>query len=115
MVNLVEGYGLTETSPVTHGNFMWEKRVKGSIGVPWPDTDRQLYSFETGEALPPGEIGEIVVKGPQIMKGYWNKPEETAAILKDGWFLTGDVGYMDEDGYFLCRRSEKRYDHCKWL
>lgn len=104
---LVEGYGLTESSPVTHGNFLWEKRVPGSIGVPWPDTEVIIMSLETGEALPPGEIGEIVVKGPQIMKGYWNKPEETAAVLQDGWLHTGDVGYMDEDGFFYVKDRKK--------
>ncbi|PLR81519.1 long-chain fatty acid--CoA ligase [Bacillus canaveralius] len=98
---LVEGYGLTESSPVTHANFLWDRpRVKGSIGVPWPDTDSTVLSMETGEPLPPGEIGEIAVKGPQVMKGYWNRPEDTAQTLKDGWLLTGDLGYMDDDGYF---------------
>ncbi|WP_075982509.1 long-chain-fatty-acid--CoA ligase [Bacillus massilinigeriensis] len=97
---LVEGYGLTESSPVTHSNFLWDKpRVKGSIGVPWPDTDAAILSPE-GEPLPQGEIGEIAVKGPQVMKGYWNRPEDTAETLKDGWLLTGDIGYMDENGYF---------------
>ncbi|MBS4191529.1 long-chain-fatty-acid--CoA ligase [Bacillus sp. FJAT-49705] len=98
---LVEGYGLTESSPVTHANFLWDRpRVKGSIGVPWPDTDSAILSLETGEHLPPGEVGEIVVKGPQVMKGYWNRPEETAETFIDGWLLTGDLGYMDEKGYF---------------
>jgi long-chain acyl-CoA synthetase len=98
---LVEGYGLTETSPVTHSNFLWDRpRVKGSIGVPYPDTDAGIFSLETGERLPEGEIGEIAVKGPQVMKGYWNRPEDTAQTLKEGWLFTGDVGYMDEQGYF---------------
>lgn len=98
---LVEGYGLTESSPVTHANFLWDRPYrKGSIGVPWPDTDAAIRSMETGELLPPGEIGEVIVKGPQVMKGYWNQPEETANTLKDGWLFTGDLGYMDEDGYF---------------
>ncbi|MGG3915735.1 AMP-binding protein [Rossellomorea vietnamensis] len=98
---LVEGYGLTESSPVTHSNFLWDKaRIKGSIGVPWPGTDSAVFSMETGEPLPPNEMGEIVVKGPQVMKGYWNRPEETKQTLKDGWLLTGDIGYMDEKGYF---------------
>lgn len=97
---LVEGYGLTEASPVTHANFLWSRRVKGSIGVPWPDTDAVILSQENGEVVPPGEIGEIAVKGPQIMKGYWNHPKETQHIFRDGWLLTGDLGYMDENGYF---------------
>ncbi|MFD2681523.1 long-chain-fatty-acid--CoA ligase [Bacillus seohaeanensis] len=98
---LVEGYGLTESSPVTHSNFLWDKeRVKGSIGVPWPNTDAAIFSLETGERLPPNEIGEIAVKGPQVMKGYWNRPEDTEQTLRDGWLLTGDMGYMDEKGYF---------------
>ncbi|MCR2821943.1 AMP-binding protein [Lederbergia panacisoli] len=98
---LVEGYGLTESSPVTHANFIYgQKSVKGSIGVPWPDTDAAIISAETGEPAAPREIGEIAVKGPQIMKGYWNRPEDTAATFKDGWLLTGDMGYMDEEGFF---------------
>ena len=98
---LVEGYGLTESSPVTHANFLWDRpRVKGSIGVPWPDTEAAIFSMESSEPLPPGEVGELAVKGPQVMKGYWNRPEETAETLRDGWLLTGDLGYMDDNGYF---------------
>lgn len=98
---LVEGYGLSEASPVTHSNFLWDvERVKGSIGVPYPDTEAKVLNMDTGEPMPVGEIGEICIKGPQIMKGYWNRPEETAEVLKDGWLHTGDLGYMDEKGYF---------------
>ena len=98
---LVEGYGLTEASPVTHVNFVWDHEiVKGSIGVPWPGTDAAVFSPETGEELPRGEIGELAVKGPQVMKGYWNNPDETELVLKDGWLYTGDLCYMDERGYF---------------
>jgi long-chain acyl-CoA synthetase len=97
---LVEGYGLTETSPVTHANFLWKERISGSIGVPWPDTDAKILSFETGKEAAVSEVGEIAVKGPQVMKGYWNQPEETEAVMQDGWLLTGDVGYMDDKGYF---------------
>lgn len=97
---LVEGYGLTETSPVTHANFVWDERVTGSIGVPWPNTDAVILRSGETEQLPVGEIGEIAIKGPQVMKGYWNRPEDTAMTFSDGWFLTGDLGYMDENGYF---------------
>ncbi|EST56694.1 long-chain fatty acid--CoA ligase [Brevibacillus panacihumi W25] len=97
---LVEGYGLTEASPVTHSNPIWGRSITGSIGLPWPDTDSRVLDPSTGEELPTGQIGELAVKGPQVMVGYWNRPEDTAAVLKDGWLLTGDMGYMDEDGYF---------------
>ncbi|HLS61156.1 MAG TPA: long-chain-fatty-acid--CoA ligase [Virgibacillus sp.] len=97
---LVEGYGLTESSPVTHANLVWQNRVAGSIGIPWPDTDSRIVDMETMKDLPIGEIGELVVKGPQVMKGYWNNPEETEEVLRDGWLYTGDLGYMDDKGYF---------------
>ena len=97
---LVEGYGLTETSPVTHANFIWDKRINGSIGVPWPDTDARIVKEGTIEELPIGEVGEIAVKGPQIMKGYWNRAADTMETIKDGWLLTGDMGRMDGEGYF---------------
>lgn len=97
---IVEGYGLTESSPVTHANPIWGRRVHGSIGVPWPNTDAKIVKEGTLEELPIGEIGEIAVKGPQVMKGYWNNQEATDEVLKDGWLLTGDMGKMDEDGYF---------------
>ncbi|MCZ0754824.1 long-chain-fatty-acid--CoA ligase [Anoxybacillus sp. J5B_2022] len=99
---LIEGYGLTEASPVTHSNFLWDgERVKGSIGVPWPDTEAKIVSLETGEEANINEIGELVVRGPQVMKGYWNQPFETESVLRDGWLYTGDMGYMDERGYFF--------------
>jgi long-chain acyl-CoA synthetase len=98
---LIEGYGLTEASPVTHSNFVWDgERIKGSIGVPWPDTEAKIISLETGEEAKANEIGELVVRGPQVMKGYWNQPHETENVLRDGWLYTGDIGYMDERGYF---------------
>lgn len=98
---LVEGYGLTETSPVTHSNLVWGERVKGSIGLPYPDTDCKVFQPGTNEEVPHGEIGEIGIKGPQVMQGYWNNPEATAATFSDGWLMTGDLGYMDEDGHFF--------------
>ncbi|MBN6186607.1 long-chain fatty acid--CoA ligase [Aneurinibacillus sp. BA2021] len=97
---LVEGYGLTECSPVTHANPIWGRRINGSIGLPWPDTECKIVDVETGEEQPVGSIGELCVRGPQVMKGYWNQVEETQASLKDGWFFTGDMCSMDEEGYF---------------
>jgi len=98
---IVEGYGLSEASPVTHANPIFGKRKLGTIGLPWPDVEARIVDIETGETiLPVGEAGELVVKGPQVMKGYWNKPEETAQALRGGWLHTGDIAKMDEDGYF---------------
>lgn len=97
---LIEGYGLTEASPVTHANPLWGKRKIGTIGVPFPDTDAAVIDPATGKRLPPGELGELVIRGPQVMLGYWNKPEETAKVLRDGWLRTGDLATMDNDGYF---------------
>ncbi len=96
-----EGYGLTEASPVTHANPFSGKRKVGSIGLPRPDTDARVVDLETGEKdLPPGEEGELCIRGPQVMKGYWNRPEETAKTLRNGWLYTGDIAKMDEEGYF---------------
>ncbi|HEY6011502.1 MAG TPA: long-chain fatty acid--CoA ligase [Nitrospirota bacterium] len=98
---IVEGYGLSEASPVTHCNPLFGKRKIGSIGLPFPDMDAKIVDIETGEKeIPVGEIGELVVKGPQVMKGYWNKPGETAQALRNGWLHTGDIARMDEEGYF---------------
>jgi long-chain acyl-CoA synthetase len=100
---LVEGYGLTEASPVTHSNPLDPtlKTVKiGSIGLTWPDTEAKIVNESTGEPLPAGMVGELVLKGPQVMKGYWNKPKETSEVLKEGWLYTGDIAKQDEDGYY---------------
>lgn len=108
---LVEGYGLTESSPVTHCNPLDKslKTVKiGSIGLPWPDTEAKVMDMETGEKeLMTGETGEVVVRGPQVMKGYWKMANETAAVLRNGWLYTGDIGKMDEDGYFYITDRKK--------
>ena len=95
------GYGLTETSPLTHMNPLEEKKVKEeSIGPPVSDLEQKVVDLDTGEReLPIGEIGELALKGPQVMKGYWNAPEETARVLRDNWFHTGDIVRIDEDGY----------------
>jgi long-chain acyl-CoA synthetase len=98
---IVEGYGLSEASPVTHANPIFGKRKVGSIGLPWPDTEARIVDIETGEkVLPAGEPGELVVRGPQVMKGYWNKTQETSYTLRGGWLHTGDIAKMDEEGYF---------------
>ena len=97
---LVEGYGLTEASPVTHSNPLKGERHVGSIGIPLPETNACIIDLKTGETLPPGEIGELLISGPQVMQGYWNMPEETQETLKDGWLHTGDLARMDEDGFF---------------
>jgi len=99
---IVEGYGLTESSPVTHINpFAGGKRKVGSIGIPIPDTDCRIIDLDDGQTdLPPGKSGELWIRGPQVMKGYWSNPEATAETLTDGWLHTGDIAEMDEDGYF---------------
>jgi len=121
---IVEGYGLSEATPVTHANPIYGKRKLGSIGLPYPDTDIKIMDKETGtRELPPlpfalGETGgmtreqseqaqeytgELVIKGPQIMKGYLNRPDETAATLRNGWLYTGDIACIDADGYTIIR------------
>ncbi len=98
---LVEGYGLSEASPVTHCNpLSTEQRRVGSIGLPLPDVEAAILSPGSGEPVPVGEIGEIVVKGPNIMRGYWQRDEDSKAMFIDGWMRTGDIGKMDANGYF---------------
>ena len=98
---IVEGYGLTESSPVTHVNPFQGRRKVGSIGIPIPDTYCRLVDVEDDEKeVPIGERGELAIRGPQVMKGYRNMPEETALTLKEGWLHTGDIVTMDEEGYF---------------
>lgn len=99
-VHLVQGYGLTEASPVTHCN-PFSGLAKDCIGIPYPDTDAKIVDQETGLVdVPLGEPGELAVSGPQVMKGYYNNPDETANVMRGGWLLTGDIARMDEDGYF---------------
>ncbi len=110
---LAEGYGLTEASPVTHCNpvdkTMRAVRV-GSIGLPLPDTDTRIVDVETGtKTLAPDETGELAVKGPQVMRGYWMNPEETRLVLRDGWLLTGDIARMDVDGFFFITDRKKDF------
>lgn len=98
---ITEGFGLTEASPVTHANPVFGKQKPGSIGVPLPSTVARIVDTEDGDrVLGANEIGELVVKGPQVMAGYWQRPQETARTVRDGWLYTGDIAYMDEEGYF---------------
>ena len=97
---LVEGYGLSEAAPVVSANPLFGDNRIGTIGVPWPDTECRVVDADTGTRdLPPGEAGELVVRGPQVMKGYWRQPEETRLALRDGWLYTGDIAIRDADGY----------------
>ncbi|TFF89747.1 MAG: long-chain fatty acid--CoA ligase, partial [Promethearchaeota archaeon] len=99
---ILEGFGMTESSPVTHTNPFKGERKIGSVGMPIPDTEVKIVKIDDyTQTVPLGEAGEIMIKGPQVMKGYWNKPEETDNQIKDRWLLTGDIAKMDEDGYFF--------------
>ena len=96
-----EGYGLSEASPITHLTPVHGLRKPGCIGLPLPDTEARIVDMELGHVpLSPGKVGELIVRGPQVMTGYWNKPDETAGTLRNGWLYTGDIATMDEDGYF---------------
>jgi long-chain acyl-CoA synthetase len=100
-VRIVQGYGMTEGSPLTHAQPGDPDLIRlDSVGLPVHNTEHKIVDIETGEReLPVGEDGEIVIRGPQIMKGYWKAPEETARVLRDGWFYSGDIGHVDADGY----------------
>ncbi len=107
-VTVYEGYGLTEASPTTHSTPTLAKRKVGSVGLPFLGTDCKIVDLETGEnEIPVGEDGELCIRGPQVMKGYWNKPEETALALRDGWLYTGDIARMDRDGFFYIVQRKK--------
>nr|HMP30189.1 AMP-binding protein [Saprospiraceae bacterium] len=98
-VRIAEGFGMTETSPVATVNPMDGSARLGTIGLPVPSTDARIVD-EDGNDVPVGERGELLIKGPQVMLGYYNKPEETAKAIKDGWMYTGDVAVMEADGFF---------------
>jgi long-chain acyl-CoA synthetase len=98
---LVEGYGLTESAVATHCNPMYGKNIEGSIGMPLPDIEARIVDLDDGtREMPVGEIGELILKSPTVMKEYWNMPEETNIALREGWLYTGDIAKMDENGYF---------------
>jgi long-chain acyl-CoA synthetase len=105
---ITEGFGLTETSPITHANPLAGVRKPGSIGVPLPGTDMKIVDAETGtRELGANEEGELCIRGPQVMSGYWNRPDETAAMIRDGWLYTGDLARVDDDGFtYICGRKK---------
>ncbi len=107
-VTLLEGYGATETSPVISANTR-EFNRPGSTGRPIPGMEVRIENFETGEECKRGETGKIIVKGPSVMKGYFEDPEQTSEVLKEGWYDTGDMGYLDEDGYLWHAGRFKRF------
>ena len=105
---LIEGYGLTESSPITHLTPANGKRKFGSIGLPLPNTEARIVDMDLGAIeLPPNKLGELIVRGPQVMQGYYNKPDETANALRNGWLYTGDIAYMDEEGFFYIKDRKK--------
>ncbi len=105
---LVEGFGMSESSPLSHANPIYGRRKTGSIGIPVSSTDAKIVDLETGTRdLAVGEVGELVVRGPQVMKGYWNNPDETAKTLRNGWLFTGDIARMDEEGFFYIEDRKK--------
>lgn len=105
---ITEGFGLTETSPITHVNPLSGLRKPGSIGIPVPGTDMKIVDAETGtRELGLNEEGELCLRGPQVMAGYWRRPDETAQMIRDGWLHTGDLARLDDDGYaFICGRKK---------
>ncbi|GIL15822.1 MAG: long-chain-fatty-acid--CoA ligase [Chloroflexota bacterium] len=105
---LVEGYGMTESSPLTHANPLHGERRAGSIGVPVPSTDARIVDPENPDTvMPPGAVGELAIKGPQVFQGYWNRPEESVNTLRNGWLITGDIARMDDDGFFYIVERKK--------
>ena len=101
-VKISEGYGLTEAGPTTHCNPIQGDHPQGSMGLPFPDTDARIVDEETGmRDIPTGEAGELIIRGPQVMQGYWRKTEDTQAVLRDGWLYTGDIVTRDEHGFFF--------------
>jgi long-chain acyl-CoA synthetase len=105
---LVEGYGLTEAGPVTHANPLHGPDRHGFIGLPLAMTDAKIVDLATGADLPPGQLGELLIRGPQVMQGYWNRPAETAEVLTpDGWLRTGDLARMEADGFFQVIERKK--------
>ena len=115
---VLQGYGMTEASPITHLNPVHDPSLIAldSAGLPVHDTEQKVVDLETGErTLASGEVGEICIRGPQIMQGYWRAPEATAAALRDGWYHSGDIGYVDERGYVVIQDRKKEMIKYKGL
>jgi len=114
-VPVIQAYGLTETGPASHHSPLESHRVKlESVGTVMADTEQRVVDLETGErTLAAGEVGEIVIRGPQIMAGYWNAPEETARALRDGWLYSGDIGWVDAEGYTFIVDRKKEMIKCR--
>lgn len=101
-VRIAEGYGLSEAGPTTHCNPVHGKHPPGAMGLPFPDTEARVVDAETGlRDLPDGEPGELIVRGPQVMRGYWNKEDETQEVLRNGWLFTGDLVRRNKEGFFF--------------
>ena len=109
---IIEGFGLSESSPVTHANPIRGTRKIGTVGVPFPSTDVRIVDPASDEEVPPGTEGEMLIRGPQVMQGYWKRPEDTAKTLRDGWLHTGDLAKMDEGGYFTIVGRTKDMINC---
>jgi long-chain acyl-CoA synthetase len=103
---IAQGYGLTEASPIVTANPLHLTEFNGSVGVPFPSTDVAIFD-ENGREVPPGEVGEICTRGPQVMAGYWQRPDETAKVMFGGWLRTGDVGRLDAAGYVFIEDRKK--------
>jgi long-chain acyl-CoA synthetase len=113
---IMEGFGMTETSPVAAANPLAGTRKVGSVGIPIPDTMIRIVDMEDGETdMEFGAEGEIIIKGPQVMQGYWNRPEETAEALQNGYMYTGDLGIMDEDGFLRIVGRKKDMINCNGM
>jgi long-chain acyl-CoA synthetase len=112
---VVQAYGLTETGPASHHSPLEPQRIKvESVGTVMADTEQRVVDLETGaQVLAAGEVGEILIRGPQVMQGYWNAPDETARALRNGWLRTGDIGYVDEDGYTYLVDRKKEMIKCR--
>jgi acyl-CoA synthetase (AMP-forming)/AMP-acid ligase II len=111
-ITITQGYGLSESSPVTHENPMGHIKIE-SVGPPVLDTEQKIVDLETGiHELPIGEVGEVIIRGPQVMKGYWKRPEATSETIRDGWLYTGDLGKIDEDGYLYIVDRKKEIIKC---